>query len=153
MRNWQPLQVHDLLLLGSVGLLLFSQQFFLVQALRYINAGLLSPMSYFTIVFAGVFGWLLWSETDMRTFLGVALVLFSGVLTLLTGRKQEAAARRPQTRQIVRWSGPRPCQPTRATTDSGGQFRYAWKSDLIDDGWVRNLVHTSDEPHPHRMGD
>ena len=41
----------------------------------------------------------------MRTFLGVALVLFSGVLTLLTGRKQEAAARRPQTRQIVRWSG------------------------------------------------
>jgi drug/metabolite transporter (DMT)-like permease len=98
-RNWQPLQVHDVWLLGSVGLLLFAQQFFLVQALRYINAGLLSPMSYFTIVFAGVFGWLLWSETpDMRTFLGVALVLFSGVLTVLTGRKQEAAARRPQTR-------------------------------------------------------
>jgi drug/metabolite transporter (DMT)-like permease len=99
MRHWQPLQVHDLLLLCSVGLLLFSQQFFLVQALRYINAGLLSPMSYFTIVFAGAFGWLLWSETpDMRTFLGVALVLCSGVLTVLTGRTQEAAARRPQTR-------------------------------------------------------
>jgi drug/metabolite transporter (DMT)-like permease len=98
-RHWQTLQVHDLLLLCSVGLLLFSQQFFLVQALRYINAGLLSPMSYFTIVFAGVFGWVLWSETpDMRTFLGVALVLFSGVLTVLTGRKQEAAATRPQTR-------------------------------------------------------
>ena len=70
MRHWQTLQVHELLLLCSVGLLLFSQQFFLVQALRYINAGLLSPMSYFTIVFAGIFGWLLWSETpDMRTFL------------------------------------------------------------------------------------
>jgi hypothetical protein len=41
----------------------FSQQFFLVQALRYIDAALLSPMSYFTIVFAGVFGWLLWSES------------------------------------------------------------------------------------------
>ena len=98
MRHWQTLQVHELLLLCSVGLLLFSQQFFLVQALRYINAGLLSPMSYFTIVFAGIFGWLLWSETpDMRTFLGVALVLFSGVLTVLTGRKQEAAATPAQT--------------------------------------------------------
>ena len=97
-RNWQPLQVHDLLLLGSVGLLLFSQQFFLVQALRYIDAGLLSPMSYFTIVFAGVLGWLLWSETpDIRTFMGVALVLFSGLLTVLTGRKQEAAETRSHT--------------------------------------------------------
>ena len=102
MRHWQTLHgVHELLLLCSVGLLLFSQQFFLVQALRYINAGLLSPMSYFTIVFAGIFGWLLWSETpDMRTFLGVALVLFSGVLTVLTGRKQEAAATPAQTSQI-----------------------------------------------------
>ena len=98
MRKWQTLPGHDLVLLCSVGLLLFSQQFFLVQALRYINAGLLSPMSYFTIVFAGIFGWLLWSETpDMRTFIGVALVLFSGVLTVLTGRKQEAADTRAQT--------------------------------------------------------
>jgi drug/metabolite transporter (DMT)-like permease len=55
-------------------------------------------MSYFTIVFAGVFGWLLWSETpDIRTFIGVALVLFSGLLTVLTGRKQEAAETRFHT--------------------------------------------------------
>jgi drug/metabolite transporter (DMT)-like permease len=72
LRNWQTMQVHELLLLC---------------------------MSYFTIVFAGVFGWLLWSETpDIRTFIGVALVLFSGVLTVLTGRKQEAAETRFQTR-------------------------------------------------------
>jgi drug/metabolite transporter (DMT)-like permease len=98
MRHWQMMQGHELVLLCSVGLLLFSQQFFLVQALRSINAGLLSPMSYFTIVFAGMLGWLLWSETpDMRTFIGVALVLFSGVVTVLTGRKQEAADTRAQT--------------------------------------------------------
>ena len=98
MRNWQTMSVHELLLLCSVGLFLFSQQFFLVQALRYIDAGLLSPMSYFTIVFAGVFGWLLWSETpDIRTFMGVALVLFSGLLTVRTGRKQEAAETRTHT--------------------------------------------------------
>ena len=36
-------------------------------------------------------------DPDMRTFLGVALVLFSGVLTVLTGRKQEAAATPAQT--------------------------------------------------------
>jgi drug/metabolite transporter (DMT)-like permease len=55
-------------------------------------------MSYFTIVFAGVFGWLLWSETpNIRTFIGVALVLFSGLLTVLTGRKQEAADTRAHT--------------------------------------------------------
>jgi drug/metabolite transporter (DMT)-like permease len=99
MRNWQTIHVHEVFLLCSVGLLLFLQQFFLVQALRYIDAGLLSPMSYFTIVFAGVLGWLLWSETpDMRTFIGVALVLFSGLLTVLTGRKQEAAETRSPTR-------------------------------------------------------
>lgn len=51
-----------------------------------------------TIVFAGVFGWLLWSETsNIRTFIGVALVLFSGLLTVLTGRKQEAAETRSHT--------------------------------------------------------
>ena len=93
------MDVHELFLLCSVGLCLFSQQFFLVQALRYIDAGLLSPMSYFTIVFAGVLGWLLWSEApDIRTFIGVALVLFSGLLTVLTGRKQEAAETRSPTR-------------------------------------------------------
>jgi drug/metabolite transporter (DMT)-like permease len=98
MLHWQTMSVHELFLLCSVGLFLFSQQFFLVQALRYIDAGLLSPMSYFTIVFAGVFGWLLWSETpDIRTFIGVALVLFSGLLTVLTGRKQEAAETRSHT--------------------------------------------------------
>ena len=98
MLNWQTMHVHELFLLCSVGLFLFSQQFFLVQALRYIDAGLLSPMSYFTIVFAGVFGWLLWSETpDIWTFIGVALVLFSGLLTVLTGRKQEAAETRSHT--------------------------------------------------------
>ncbi len=98
MLNWQTMSVHAWFLLCSVGLFLFSQQFFLVQALRYIDAGLLSPMSYFTIVFAGVFGWLLWSETpDIRTFIGVALVLFSGLLTVLTGRKQEAAETRSHT--------------------------------------------------------
>jgi drug/metabolite transporter (DMT)-like permease len=95
MLNWQTTHMHELLLLCSVGLFLFLQQFFLVQALRYIDAGALSPMSYFTIVFAGVFGWLLWSDTpDIRTFIGVALVLFSGLLTVLTGRKQEAAEMR-----------------------------------------------------------
>jgi drug/metabolite transporter (DMT)-like permease len=98
MLHWQTMYVHELFLLCSVGLFLFSQQFFLVQALRYIDAGLLSPMSYFTIVFAGVFGWLLWSETpDIRTFIGVALVLFSGLFTVLTGRKQEAAETRSHT--------------------------------------------------------
>jgi drug/metabolite transporter (DMT)-like permease len=98
MLKWQTMPVQALFLLCSVGLFLFSQQFFLVQALRYIDAGLLSPMSYFTIVFAGVFGWLLWSEApDIRTFIGVALVLFSGLLTVLTGRKQEAAETRFQT--------------------------------------------------------
>jgi len=71
MLNWQTMHMHELLLLCSVGLFLFSQQFFLVQALRYINAGLLCPMNYFTIVFAGVFGWLLGSETpNIRTFIG-----------------------------------------------------------------------------------
>jgi len=45
-----------------------------------------------------VFGWLLWSETpDKRTFIGVALVLFSGLLTVLTSRKQEAAETRSHT--------------------------------------------------------
>jgi drug/metabolite transporter (DMT)-like permease len=98
MLNWQTTHMHELLLLCSVGLFLFLQQFFLVQALRYIDAGALSPMSYFTIVFAGVFGWLLWSDTpDIRTFIGVALVLFSGLLTVLTGRKQEAAEMRSHT--------------------------------------------------------
>ena len=96
--NRQTMYGHELFLLCSVGLFLFSQQFFLGQALRAIDAGLLSPMSYFTLVFAGVFGWLIWSETpDIRTFMGVALVLFSGLLTVLTGRTREAAETRPQT--------------------------------------------------------
>ena len=134
MRNWQPLQVHDLLLLGSVGLLLFSQQFFLVQALRYINAGLLSPMSYFTIVFAGVFGWLLWSETpDMRTFRGG-----SGPV-----QWRVDLADRQKTRGCRQASSDAPDCPLEwlmalSTNPRHNRlwwsFRYAWKSDLIDDG-------------------
>jgi drug/metabolite transporter (DMT)-like permease len=90
--QWRPMQLSEFALLGSAGLFLFSQQFFLVKALHYINAGLLSPMSYFTIVFAGLFGWLLWSEApDIRSVIGVALVLFSGLLTVVIGKRQETA--------------------------------------------------------------
>lgn len=92
MLQWRTIHLSEFVLLASAGLFLFSQQFFLVKALRYINAGLLSPMSYFTIVFAGLFGWLIWSEApDIRSFIGVALVLLSGLLTVVIGKRQEIA--------------------------------------------------------------
>jgi drug/metabolite transporter (DMT)-like permease len=90
--QWRTIHLYEFFLLCSAGLFLFSQQFFLVKALRYIDAGLLSPMSYFTIVFAGLFGWLIWSETpDIRSVIGVALVLLSGLLTVAIGKRQETA--------------------------------------------------------------
>ena len=101
--QWRTIHLSEFVLLCSAGLLLFSQQFFLVKALRYINAGLLSPMSYFTIVFAGLFGWLMWSEApDIRSFIGVALVLLSGLLTVVIGKRQETADTPVQTVQMAR---------------------------------------------------
>jgi drug/metabolite transporter (DMT)-like permease len=55
-------------------------------------------MGYFTIVRAGLFGWLIWSEAPgIRSSIEVALVLLSGLLTWVIGKQQETANTPSQT--------------------------------------------------------
>ena len=82
-----------------------------------------------------VFGWLLWSETPIcgRFWGGSGPVQWR--VDLADRQKTRGCRQASSDAPDCPFRWPQPCQPTRATTDSGGPFRYAWKSDLIDDGW------------------
>ena len=72
-------------ILGGVGQLL------IVQAFRYAEASMLAPFEYTCIVWAILFGYLIWSELpDQWTVVGAAIVIASGLYIA----QRESRARR-----------------------------------------------------------
>lgn len=87
---YQPLDNHHLLLLTAVGVLATLSQFCLTKAYSLAPASQISPIQYLSIVFAGIFGWILWSEIpDIWSYAGAAFIVGAALLTLKINRKPE----------------------------------------------------------------
>jgi len=77
------LSLHDVIFLVAVGLTTFAAQYIIALSLRYAKASTLAPTCYFSILFAGVFDWLIWHVHPRFTvMIGMALVIFSGLLLI-----------------------------------------------------------------------
>lgn len=82
--DWEPVQTSDwvpLLLIGifgGVAILAYT------AAVGISKISLLAPYQYFSVVWAALFGWIIWADapTLMACF-GIALIVFSGVSTTL----------------------------------------------------------------------
>lgn len=85
--NWKIETPLTLISLLSMGLLSAMGQIFLFFGLRYGKAHELAPLSYSTVIFSGIFEWILWGHTPkLIAFFGMALILAAGIWIVIKGR-------------------------------------------------------------------
>jgi len=81
--SWQPLSSHDLWLLLIVGLLATASQIVMSKAYGLAPPGLIGPVAYLAIVFAGAIAWLRWGETpDLGSLIGAGLIFSASLLSI-----------------------------------------------------------------------
>lgn len=88
--QWQPLTMHQFVVLVAAGLSMLGCQFAFTQCLRFINASTAAVFSYSGVVFSGLFGFIIWHHVPDRIALfGILFVVIGGVLTILIARKKK----------------------------------------------------------------
>ncbi len=81
---WQPLSSEQLILLCSAGLLAALAQIVMSRAYTLAPPGLIGPVAYLAIVFAGVFSLILWDEVpDLNSIIGAVLIFAASLLSVL----------------------------------------------------------------------
>ncbi len=81
---WQPLSSAQLVLLCSAGLLAALAQIVMSRAYSLAPPGLIGPVAYLAIVFAGIFSLLRWGETpDSTSLIGAGLIFTASLLAVL----------------------------------------------------------------------
>lgn len=84
------------LLLIALGLGLALALWLYTLAYRAAKPSVLSPVSYLSVVFAGVWGWLFWGELpSIWSYIGTALVVASACVILWMGDDEAPVAPRP----------------------------------------------------------
>ncbi|WP_395501793.1 DMT family transporter [Ectopseudomonas mendocina] len=85
--SWQPLDANQLGWLLGIGLLATASQVIMSRAYGLAPPGLIGPVAYLAIVFAGLIAWLLWGETpDTLSLLGAALIFAASLLSVARRR-------------------------------------------------------------------
>lgn len=75
-----PAALPDLTMMAVVGILAIFAQFMIVQAYRTAPAAVVAPIQYTQILWATLYGWLLFSELpDRFTIIGASVVIASGL--------------------------------------------------------------------------
>ena len=87
----------DLFLLVLVGVFGGFANLWLSQSYKYSEVSLVTPLKYLTLVFAIVFGYLIWNEVpSIKTLIGAFLVIISSIIIFrreIVLNKQISAAR------------------------------------------------------------
>lgn len=90
--NWVPLTNTDIALLISVGIFMYLGQMLITYSFHHAKASTLSPLSYSTIIFSVIAGWLIWGEApSLLAALGIILVIIGGVLSVVMEKKELGA--------------------------------------------------------------
>jgi drug/metabolite transporter (DMT)-like permease len=81
--GWKPVPAVDLGLLMASGILVGSAHFLLIECFRLAEAALVAPFKYSNMVWAILFGFVVWGDVpDPWTFTGAAIVVASGIYIL-----------------------------------------------------------------------
>lgn len=81
--GWRSFDFHWLPYLLFIGISIYIALWLYTKAYLYAQASVVSPFSYFGVVFAGFFGWLFWGHVpDGGSLAGIMLVVCGGVLTV-----------------------------------------------------------------------
>ena len=92
---WRTYHLQELLFLIGAGILANVSQIFMSHAYRLAPAGQIAPVNYMAIIFAGVWGFLLWNEVpDVYSMIGFSFILLAILLcSPLTQRQKKMIQR------------------------------------------------------------
>ena len=81
--GWQAIQPRDLMLLSLNGLVVGGAQFFLIEALRFTEAKVVAPFRYSSMIWAVLFGFIVWGDLpNMWVLAGTILVVGCGLYVI-----------------------------------------------------------------------
>jgi drug/metabolite transporter (DMT)-like permease len=90
--DWRPPEGVQWLLLILVGVVAGSAHLLITAAYRLAPASVIAPFDYTGIVWAMLIGWFFWHEKpDANLFLGVPLVIASGLYVVISATRRPAA--------------------------------------------------------------
>ncbi|WP_073333961.1 DMT family transporter [Wenxinia saemankumensis] len=88
---WVPVRAADLPAFAGIAFFGVAGMTMITQAFRLAPAVVVAPLDYTGLLWATLFGWAIWRESpDELTWLGAAIIIASGVATIL--REQRSAA-------------------------------------------------------------
>lgn len=78
---WRPYHLYELFFLISAGVLANVSQIFMSHAYRLAPARQIAPVNYIAIIFAGIWGFLLWNEVpDLYRVIRFGIILLAILL-------------------------------------------------------------------------
>ena len=95
---YEPMMLHDIAALGGIAILSIAATSLSIFAYRTAEAAVVAPMQYSQIVWAALFGWLIFAETpDALTLLGAGVVIASGLYIVM----RESGARADDNQPVL----------------------------------------------------
>ncbi len=96
-QSWIMPSFKDLFLLSMIGILGGLANLWLSQSYKLSEVSLVSPLKYLALIFAIIFGYLIWDEIPtVKTLMGASLVIFSSFIIFkreMTLKKRVSVAR------------------------------------------------------------
>ena len=95
--GWIMPNIKDLILLSFIGIFGGVANLWLSQSYKFSEVSLVTPLKYLALVFAIIFGYLIWNEVpSIKTLLGALLVIISSLIIFrreVTLKKQVSVSR------------------------------------------------------------
>jgi drug/metabolite transporter (DMT)-like permease len=89
MFDWVTPSPRQILLLLCVGFFGTFYQLFMTVSLKYIPVKIAAPLMYFSVIFGGIIGWLVFDQaiTDMTLF-GILIAIFGSILVIYFNNRE-----------------------------------------------------------------
>ena len=101
--DYKPMPLEDLIAVAILSLLGFVALNFMIAAYKTAEAVVVAPMQYSQIVWASLYGMLLFNETpDTRTLIGAAVIIASGIYIVLRESRKDVSKNTPVLRSRSR---------------------------------------------------
>ncbi len=88
---WAPVHAEDLWLFAGIAIFGTAGMTIMTQAFRLAPAVVVAPFDYTGLLWATLFGWLIWRESpDSMMMLGASIIIASGVFTIFQERRKSS---------------------------------------------------------------
>ncbi|MGH1373691.1 MAG: DMT family transporter [Cellvibrionaceae bacterium] len=91
--NWQTIPLASWPYLLYIGLSIFIAMWLYTKAYSYAKPSIVSPISYFSVVFSGLIGWIIWGHLPSTlSVIGIMVVICAGICTVYLGNHDSSSA-------------------------------------------------------------